>query len=219
MRNEMSFLERAARGLVHVTPRPKALQGGVAGECIIFVVDHSGSMGIACGQVDRLRAAQDAMIALLNTRREYQADDAVLVIAFNDEAEIVLPSTSCRSNRGRIDSAIRSIGVAGGTDLKKPLELVLTLLKDERNVHIVMLSDGQDAEDPTTAARRLKDRGAVIETIGVGNDPSEVDEQQLKAVASVLGGKVLYRFISDADEMTGYFRTEIANRLVKRSES
>ena len=33
--------------------------------------------------------------------------------------------------------------------------------------------------------------------------------------ASVLDGKTLYRFLTDADEIVTYFRTDIANRLLK----
>jgi putative transport protein len=57
-----------------------------------------------------------------------------------------------------------------------------------------------------------------IETIGVANEPAEVAEEKLKAAASVQSGRILYRFITDADELTTYFRTEIANRLAKRND-
>jgi len=46
--------------------------------------------------------------------------------------------------------------------------------------------------------------------------PTEVNEALLKETASVLDGRILYRFITDADELVEYFRTEVANRLVKR---
>ena len=81
-----------------------------------------------------------------------------------------------------------------------------------------MLSDGHGG-GATKAANALKVKGAILETIGVGRHPSEVDESTLRGIASVLDGKVLYRFLSDADDLMRYFRTEIANRLVKVNRS
>jgi Mg-chelatase subunit ChlD len=218
MKSEYTYLEQAARGLVKLSRSLTDTATRVILEMFIIILDHSGSMGTACGRGDRLKAAQDATIALLDTRQHLGADDQIAVIAFDDEATLVLPFTPCRGYRPQIDAAVRSVTVAGGTNLRKPLILANQMWEHQINVHIVLLSDGQDSEDPTRAARRLKDRGAIVETIGVGNDPSEVDEAVLKATATVLNGKVLYRFIRDADEMATYFRTEIANRLVKRSE-
>lgn len=187
-------------------------------ENLIVILDRSGSMAEPCGNATRLDAAQDATIDCLDARQELSADDAVMVIAFADRASVVLPLTLCRGHRDRIDSAIRSIRARGGTNIKKPLEVVLKLLTTERNVHIVLLSDGHGSDDPTLVAGKIKGNGAIIETVGVGNDPTEVDEPTLKKIASVLDGKVLYRFIRDAHEMRQYFRTDIANRLVRRSQ-
>ncbi len=211
-----SLLERAARGLVKLTARPPELQDGGTGETLVFIVDRSGSMVAKCGYTSRIGAARDAIIACLDTRQQMGADDTVMVIAFNETAKLVLPLMRCRDHRPRIDTAIRSITADGGTTIRKPLELALPLLTRQPNVHLVLLSDGQDTEDATSAARRLKNKGVIIETIGVADDPSEVDEGVLKGVASVLNGKVLYRFIRDAHEMVQYFRTDIAHRLVKR---
>jgi len=64
-------------------------------------------------------------------------------------------------------------------------------------------------------AERLKQRGVLIETIGVANTRDEVNEDILRRTASVLHGKVLYRFITEANELATYFRTEVADRLRK----
>lgn len=77
-----------------------------------------------------------------------------------------------------------------------------------------MLYDGHGG-DATKVANTLKKGGAVIETIGVGHHPSEVDESTLRRIASTLDGRILYRFLSDADDLVHYFRTDVANRLVK----
>ena len=214
---ENTYLERAARGLVKVSTSLMDTAARVIAEMLIIILDHSGSMATTCGRGDRLQAAQDATIALLDARQRLGADDMVAVIAFDEEAQLVLPFTRCQDQRRQIDHAVRSITIAGGTKLRAPLVLANEILPPEGRRHIVLLSDGHGG-NPARVARKLRGRGAIIETIGVGNDPTEVDEAVMKDIASILDGKVLYRFIRDADELTCYFRNEIANRLVKRSD-
>ncbi|MBP7935824.1 MAG: VWA domain-containing protein [Phycisphaerae bacterium] len=213
-----SYLEQVARGLIKLTPTQAKSTAAILNEFLLVLLDCSGSMNEECGRTHRLGAAQDAILRLLDTRRALKADDQIAVIAFHDDAHLVLPPTRCRDHGSTIEKAIRSITGGGGTSLAVPLILAGTIVPGSGAAHIVMLSDGHGG-DPTSAADKLKRRGAIIETIGVGNDPAEVAEDYLRAAASVLNGKVLYRFITDADEMSHYFRTEIANRLVYRSKS
>jgi Mg-chelatase subunit ChlD len=212
--NELSYAEKLARGLLKATEPVLQVVGAVMAVWYVLLVDHSGSMGTACGPADRLRAAQDAEIALLDARQAHEADDYVAVIAFDDSAEVVLPFTRCRGNRPHIDQAIRAITVGGGTDLKVALLKAESILPNTGRVHIVMLTDGCGG-NPVRVAERLKQRGVLIETIGVANTRDEVNEDILRRTASVLHGKVLYRFITEANELATYFRTEVADRLRK----
>jgi Mg-chelatase subunit ChlD len=212
--SELSYLEQVARGLRKPAEAVLQITAAVMAVMYLIIIDRSGSMGTPCGTADRLRAAQDATIALLDARQAQHADDSVAVIAFNHGAELVLSFTRCHGNRLRIDKAIRSIQVDGGTDLKAALAKAQKVLPPSGRVHIVMLTDGHGG-NPVKVAEKLKQRGALIETIGVGNSPDEVDEDILKKTASVLNGTVLYRFLTEADELVTYFRTEVANRLMK----
>ncbi len=209
-----SYLERLARGQAQLARR--ASHAGIAtlSEMLILILDRSGSMSISCGNADRLQAAKTACIALIDARLNQGADDQGAVMAFDGQATMILPFTGFRKHRDRVVQAINRITIGGATVIKKPLALALKMLPGNGRVHIVLLSDGHGGQ-PGRYHHRLKDAGAVIETIGVGNDPSDVDEPTLKNIASVLDGKTLYRFIHDADELTDYFRIEIANRLTK----
>ena len=209
-----SYLEQVARGLIKLsTPASRAV-AAVMTVMYLIILDRSGSMATPCGRENRLEAAKKAALAMLDAREQLGADDQIAVIAFNHQARLVLPFTRCAGKRSRIERAIRSIEIGGGTDLKAPLARAKKIRPSDGCVHIVMLTDGHGGS-PVRAAKVLKDAGVVIETVGVGDHPSEVDESILKKTASVLNGKVLYRFLSDADEMIQYFRTDIANRLVK----
>jgi Mg-chelatase subunit ChlD len=212
--SEMSYLERVARGLAKVSHVPAQVLPATMAVMYVLLIDRSGSMGTPCGRTNRLVAAQNATIAMLDARQERGVEDQVAVIAFDDDAELVLPFTPCKENRGLIDESIRAIGVAGGTDLNAAFATAMRILPPNERVHMIMLTDGHGG-DPTKVAAALKGRGVVIETIGVGESHDEVNETILKRTASVLDRKVLYRFLTDADEMVTYFRTEVANRLVK----
>ena len=217
MSSTRAFLEQLARGLVKIPTAMKNVAAALVGEILLIILDCSGSMASPCGSISRLGAAQDAVIALLDVRRNQSVDDSVAIVAFKEEARLVLPVVSYRQRSRQVQRAVRSLTARGGTDLASPLRLAEEILPTGGRLHVVFLSDGQGG-DPSNEAGRLKRAGVIIDTIGVGNTPAEVDEQVLKATASVLHGKVLYRFIRDAGELSRYFRTEIANRLVKRSE-
>lgn len=199
-------------------PRLPASKGPIGNESILFVLDQSGSMMDHCsGRQSKLAAAKKATIAMIEARLRMGACDQIAIISFGDIATLVLPFTSSEQSSRRIIRAVKSIRIAGGTNLNAPLVMATQLLDTRRHetLHIVMLTDGQGG-DPLATAYLLKQSGAILETIGVGNSPYNVDENLLKAVASVVNGKVLYRFIRDSDQLIEYFSTEVATRLVKR---
>lgn len=188
------------------------------GEAIVLILDVSGSMARPCGpRTDKLDAAQEASIGLIDKRLEFGMDDEVALIAFASSASLIAPFTPARERREEIVNAIRSLRPGGATNLWKPLDLTLCYLQQRgsgKAVHLVMLTDGCGG-NPVPPAEELKRRGAILEIIGVGHTPADVAEPILKQAASVVNGKVLYRFIHDADEMVNYFANDIAGRLVK----
>ena len=211
------FLEEVIQGRTQLSKSAAIVGAGLICEFIILIIDRSWSMAEACGRKNRLEAAQEAAISLLIARRDKGADDRVAVIAFNEEARIVLPATGCRDEMNRIERAIRSIKPGSGTDLNAPLRLADSSIPIQEGVHIVLLTDGHGG-DPTRLAESLKQRGALIDCVGVGAAPADVDEAILKKTASVLNGQVLYRFIGDGEKLEQYFREEVAFRLTKRTQ-
>jgi len=211
------FLEEVIQGRTQLSKSAPIVVGGLICEFIILIIDRSWSMAEACGRKNRLEAAQEAAISLLRARLDRGADDRVAVIAFNDEAQLILTSTGCREEMNRIERAIRSIKPASGTDLNAPLRLADSSIPIQEGVHIVLLTDGHGG-NPTRLAKSLKQRGAIFDCVGVGNVPSDVDEGILKKTASVLNGQILYRFIGDAEKLEQYFREDVAFRLRKRAD-
>lgn len=209
-----TFLEKVARGLVRLANDSPSPVSAMAMVVLWVILDHSGSMNERCGRLTRLEAAQRAALALLRTLWNAGHRPHVGVIAFDDQATIVLPPTPSEGNRERIRAAIQSIAIAGGTDLKPPLIAVRDGLIPTAKTQVVLLTDGHGG-DPIKVAGGLKAQGVIIETVGIAHDPSAVNESVLRKVASVVAGQVLYRFLTDPDALEAYFRDDIAGRLMK----
>jgi len=186
------------------------------GETLLAIIDRSGSMEAPCGATTRLGAAKEATIAMLKARLEMGSEDVVGIIAFNDAAAWVHPLAPLRMQFDRVCRTTDGITIGGGTDLDAPLRLAGDTLSEvcDASTHIVMLTDGQGG-NPRATAQTLKRHGVVLETIGVGARRTDVDELLLREIASVVNGKVLYRFIHDRAELRNYFMTDVAGRLVK----
>ena len=75
---------------------------------------------------------------------------------------------------------------------------------------IVMLTDGEHngSESPQPVADRLKNAGVVIDCIGIGGTPIDVDEQLLNTIASRNSdGTIRYCFIGDQQALIRKYET------------
>ena len=79
---------------------------------------------------------------------------------------------------------------------------------------IVLLTDGEGG-DPLAMADELKSRGVVIDCIGIGPEPSKVNESLLRQVASVIQGQCRYRFIKDSRTLIQHY-TMLAGKTAVR---
>ena len=73
-----------------------------------------------------------------------------------------------------------------------------------------MLTDGEHngSESPQPVADRLKNAGVVIDCIGIGGTPADVDEQMLKTIASHNpDGTIRYCFIGDQQALIRKYET------------
>ena len=79
----------------------------------------------------------------------------------------------------------------------------------------VLLTDGHHnrGKSPRGISRRMKDAGIVIECIGIGGSPGDVDEKLLRDIASKdQSGGPRYWFISDSAQLTKKYE-QLAGRL------
>ncbi len=101
------------------------------------------------------------------------------------------------------------MGVSGGTDITAGLEVARDNFEWQRGGvvrRIILLTDGQGG-NPLWTADDLKSHGVIIDVIGVGKNPSVVNEKLLRKVASVIQGESRYRFIKNAKGLVEHYTT------------
>lgn len=157
---------------------------------LAIVIDHSGSMK---GQ--RERNALDAAAGMIRRLRD---GDTVSVVAYADEARIVVPvSTISSGTRERIIADMRDgmLGKPSGhTCISCGLELGMRTLNGRREGidRMLLLSDGeanrgtQDEAGMRTIARQARNRGVTISSIGVDVD---YNERLMSAIAREGNGR------------------------------
>jgi len=165
---------------------------------LTFVVDVSGSMR----EENRLELVKHALRLLVG---ELDANDSVAIVAFSNEARLVLPTTSA-ANRGLIESAVHGLHAGGGTHaeagLRMGYELAAQDFADHAQNRVVLLSDGvanvgeTDRERITASVREHRERGIFLNTVGVGL--GNHDDALLEQLAD--RGDGLCNYVDDAAE-------------------
>ena len=183
-------------------------------EHVVSTIDVSGSMGDPYdGSMIKLQAAIRANTSLLLQKAQIDPYDEMALVTFRSSAEKILDLCPILSNRQQIIQALQSLIPDNGTDIDEGLKVArATFDWNRRDVvrRIVLLTDGQGGE-PLHTAEDLKSRGVVIDVIGVGPTPSEVNEELLRQVASVIEGQCRYRFIRDQKTLVQHY-TWLANK-------
>lgn len=147
---------------------------------ILFVIDRSGSMSEDVGRTSKQEAAMRGIAAAV---KDLDPQDEVAVLSFDTEPTWVLPFTSV-TRREEIQRALAGIGGGGGTDLSTALREAAEGFADRGPVrrHVVILTDGlTEGERFEELCRRLRDTGATITTIAVGE---QVNEELLRSIAT-----------------------------------
>ena len=166
---------------------------------LTFVVDTSGSMK----KNRRLELVKHALRQLTN---QLDGRDAIALVAFSNEARLVLPMTSA-ANRGVIESAIFGLNPDGGTNadagIRLGFELALNELTLEATNRVVFLSDGvanigeTDQERIAESVKAHREKGIYLNTIGVGlENHNDVFMEQLADK-----GDGICNYVDSADEV------------------
>jgi len=177
--------------------------------CVVFCLDKSGSMADDDIQPNRFEAAIRAAEAYSAARRQMGAPDLVAAVVFDDAGTIISRLIPIQDATRCVIAPLRRVDTGGGTDIASGLVDAEACLSASPSTHdrvLVVLSDGHGGE-PYQVAHRIKRNGTIINCIGVGRTPCDVDEDCLKLVCSKVGGALRYRFITNATDLTAHFES------------
>lgn len=149
--------------------RPKANTCDIA-----LLLDRSMSMGKAIEQ------AKEACLNLVDNMVDFSLHRMSLVI-FDSTSTIL---TTLTNDQSKLRSEIKRISVTGTTDMTGAFENALTVLSGSTNRKIaIMVTDGEPdyAYIAEQRANDLKNAGAQLITIGVGNN---IDENYLSRIST-----------------------------------
>ncbi len=171
---------------------------------IVFIIDHSGSMGETSGGVNKLELAKEAAARAVDL---LFPTDRIGVIAFDDAAAWVAPITDL-SNPAAVKAAIGSLQVGGGTDIMAGLQAMASVLPDDpaKVKHVILLTDGgaDPAGIPQLVEKLYAENGITLSTVAVGRDAAPF----LKDLAASGNGR--YHFTTDAGSIPSIFTEETA---------
>lgn len=180
------------------------------------ILDASGSMAGLDFPPDRFLAARDAVHSFLEARVSAYPEDRASLVVFNQHARVLYRAIPiCRA----LDAFYRTLSRVepdGGTNIASGFIAAGSLMRHRSpNIQrrILLLTDGGDGRSSLSSATQLKEDGIIIDVIGIGGSPKDVDEPYLRQIASVINGTCRYRFIADRDRLLSHFAT-IARDLV-----
>ena len=179
------------------------------GTDIILAMDISSSMLAPDFKPDRLEAAKNVAAKFVSGREA----DNIGIVVFAGESFTAVPMTTDRSLLVNYINDISMNMLEDGTAIGDGLATSINRIKDgkAKSKSIILLTDGSNNTGnvaPSTAAEIAKKFGIKVYTIGVGkngeapfpqqnifgrieyvNMPVVIDEETLKNIASITGGK------------------------------
>lgn len=176
---------------------------------IVIALDISSSMLAMDFKPNRLEASKELAKEFINSR----IGDRIGLIAYSGEAYTACPPTlDYTILKNQIDQ-LNNINLQDGTAIGTGLGTAVTRLRNDSlpSKVIILLTDGSNNAgniDPVTAAELAKAKNIRVYSIGVGTNgeaptpvsitpfgihyekmPVEIDEEPLKKIADITGGK------------------------------
>lgn len=207
-------------------------------ERLIIGLDVSASMDETDWRPSRLHAAKEATEALIERKRLIAPQDEVGVVTYCSEASVLTAPREVGQYYGALVKAVQRAETGSATNITAGLEKAKAMLKrtgkrslldrlippattttfTTRVCRVVLLTDGEHNYGPTpeVVAEALKRDGVCIDCVGIGGDPSAVDETLLKKIASKHKDGVTprYTFIGDKGALIEKFE-QLAGRITR----
>jgi Mg-chelatase subunit ChlD len=190
---------------------PEDQGGRLAG----LIIDASRSMLAKDWPPSRLGAGKDAALRFIRRLADKERDARVFIIAFGDTAKLCCRALPVTDLAG-LESCIKRIRCMGSTNVRAALRSALHQLQGAMGPkQVVLLTDGHNTGScPRAVAESVRQLG-ILECVGIGGSPDEVEEELLREIASVApNGSKRYRWIGDKEGLVAHFE-QLAGRIVR----
>jgi len=180
---------------------------------LALAVDCSGSMADA-GKIETVHTGLRRMVERL------RPEDRLAIVAWSDEALLVLPLARVGDGVAA-RRAIEELAPSGSTNLEAGLACAFASLRDDdddragASRRVILLTDGiantgvTDPEEILRRARRFREHGIDLATVGVGAD---LNHDLLQRLAR--DGRGLYHFVSDRRDLEKVFVDDLQSLLL-----
>lgn len=178
---------------------------------IVLVLDVSGSMD-SDNKMDLLKTAMKILVSQLGR------DDQLAIVAYNNEASVLLKSTPVTKKR-YIYKKIDSLDAGGGTNVEAALlsayKLANEMYQPGFNNRVILTSDGvtnTGARSPEAILRAIntaQQKGIFLTTLGVG--VGVYNDHLLEQLANQGNGTYLY--VANQDDIQETFVDKISSQL------
>lgn len=167
--------------LILALARPFFWTTGIAGHNLVLIIDHSASMGATDVAPNRLEAAKDQAIALIE---QLPDGGRATVIAAGSQMQVPAAATT---DQRELRDAINGItlGTGGGSDLSQALTLAAALAAREEQSEVAIISDGN-----VTLPEELR-VPAIVRYFPIGTSTENVAINAL-ALQPGISGQVLF---------------------------
>jgi len=213
-------------------------QSNTQPETLLTLIDLSPSMDHDDWKPSRKAGAISANKELIKLKQKSHPQDHVGIIGFSSSATLLHPPVCLNKGSGSLKRALKRNVDSLGTNFTSALELAekhlcgrpsenfftkaLAKIFCEEDTspkvptrsngpqRIIMLTDGEHTHfsSPLKVASRLKNAGVIIDCIGIGGSPADVDEDILKQIASQNpDGSRRYCFIGDQQQLLRKYQT------------
>ena len=172
---------------------------------IIFVIDHSGSMGAIGAGGEGLTNLQYAQEAIVRSLEFLQTEDRAAIIGFDASAFLISPFQQIEDARS-LQAPVLSLRASGGTDILAGMSLAAEIspLSLSELTHIILLTDGGASDNGLIELAGALQEGANVSTsvVSIGRAPVSF----LQEMAEAGGGQ--FHHVTDAASIPAIFAAE-----------
>jgi len=171
---------------------------------LCLVIDRSGSME----ESFKLKQAKAAAIAAAQTLTK---DDRITILAFGNQAEMILAPTPARDDAA-VSAAVGRLTSEGNTMMFQALALSYSVMHEQRTPirHVVLITDGRSTDDGKwrDLLAAMTADGITVSTVGIGFD---VDSPMLATLAKWGRGRPMLALPHEIPQVV----TQDTQRIVK----